>query len=310
MNRERTIAAAALIITTLLWALPAIAIRYLSDHFDGFTQNMYRYGISAVLVFGISLARRRNVFHMGRRNLLRMLGPAIPNIGFQVIWVAALYIVYPGFAVVMQRTWVLFSILLAVILFPEERKVVKQGKFLLGAALSLCGVFGVLLFKGSGLAVQFDTGLFLILAGAVGWAMYSIQIRRAVAYVNAVDAFVVVSIYTAVAMIILGFVFGNPGRIFEVGTFINVVLFGSGILCIAIGHTTYYVAIQGLGVAICSTFVLLSCFITVFLSYLIFEEAMNVWQIASGAVLVLGSLLIVWAGKEAEHSGPHTVACS
>ena len=59
VSRDRAVAVAALIITTLLWALPAIAIRYLSDYFDGFTQNLYRYGISAVLVLGVSLVRRR-----------------------------------------------------------------------------------------------------------------------------------------------------------------------------------------------------------------------------------------------------------
>lgn len=298
MNRERAIAVTTLVVTTLLWALPALAIRYLSDHLDGFTQNMYRYGVSAALLFGVSLARRRNVFRMGRRNLLRMLGPAIPNIGFQVIWVAALYVVLPGFAVILIRTWVLFSVILAVALFPEERKIVRQGKFLLGIVLSFCGVAGVLLFKGGDFVARFDVGIFLVLAGAVGWAMYSIQIRRAVAHVDPADAFVVVSIYTAIILVVLGFVFGNPGKIRETGTFINAVLFGSGILCIAIGHTTYYMAIQSFGVAICSTFVLLSCFITVFLSHLIFGEVMTTAQIVSGAVLVLGSSLIVWAGKE------------
>ena len=64
-----------------------------------------------------------------------------------------------------------------------------------------------------------------------------------------------------------------------------------------------YIAIKSLGVAVCSTFVLLSCFITVFLSCLIFEEAMSTAQIVSGAVLVLGSSLIVWAGgKDVDRS--------
>ena len=298
MKRRRSVAVAALIVTTLLWALPAISIKYLSDHFDGFTQNLYRYGVSAVLLLGISFVRRRNIFRMGRGKLLRMLGPAIPNIGFQIIWVAALYVVYPGFAVVLQRTWVLFSILLAVAIFPDERKIVRQKKFLLGAAMCLCGVAGVLLFKGGDFVAQFDRGFFLVLAGSVGWAMYSIQIRRAVAHVDPADAFVVVSIYTADALTVLGLIFGEPGRILETGAFVNGILFGSGILCIAVGHTTYYIAIRELGVAVCSTFVLLSCFLTVMLSQLIFKEIMTSAQIVSGVVLVLGASLIVWAGKE------------
>jgi len=124
--------------------------------------------------------------------------------------------------------------------------------------------------------------------------MYSIQIRRAVRVVDPSDAFVVVSGYTTVALAVLAFVFGNPGQILEVPLWINAVLVASGIGCIALAHTTYYIAIRGLGVSICSTFVLLSCLLIVLLSYWIFGEKLTPGQLVSGAVLIAGSAAVIW----------------
>lgn len=293
-SRTRIIAILALAATTLLWAFPPIAIRYLSADFDGFTQNMYRYGISAIFLLALSAARRRNIFRMRGRDFLQLLGPAIPNLAYQIIWVAALYRVYPGFAAVLNRMWVVFSILLAAAIFPDEREAVKQWKFILGTIMSLFGVVGVLYFKQGNFAVRFDESVFLIVVGAAAWAMYAIQIKRAVTRIDPSDAFLVVSLYTAVPLIALGFMFGAPMKVFEVDSFVNVVLFGSGIGCIALGHTMYYIAIKELGVSICSTFVLLSCLLTVVLSHFIFGEIMTAGQIVSGVVLITGAVLAIW----------------
>jgi len=298
VNRQRVVSILSLAATTVLWAFPPIAIKYLSTHYDGFTQNMYRYGVSFIFVLALSFARGRNVFRMKRSHLLRLLGPTIPNICFQTLWAAALYTVYPAFAAVLGRTWVLYSIILAVVLFPEERNVVKSPKFILGSVLSLIGMAGITFLRPGTLGARFDLGTMLVLSSALGWAMYSIQIRRVVKVVDPADAFVVVSGYTTVALAVLAFAFGNLGRILEVPLWINGVLVVSGIGCIALAHTTYYIAIKGLGVSICATFVLLSCLLVILLSYWIFGEKLTPGQLVSGILLLAGSAAVIWTTGE------------
>jgi drug/metabolite transporter (DMT)-like permease len=215
---------------------------------------------------------------MKRSDLLRLLGPTVPNICFQTLWAAALYAVYPAFAAILGRTWVVYSIILAVILFPEERKVVRSPKFVLGTILSVAGMAGITLLKPGTLGARLNMGTVLVLASAMGWAMYSIQIRRAVEVVDPSDAFVAVSAYTTVALAVLAFVFGSPGRILEVPLWVNFILVLSGIGCIA-------------------TFVLLSCLLVVILSYLLFDEKLTLGQLVSGAVLLLGSGVVIWTSQ-------------
>jgi drug/metabolite transporter (DMT)-like permease len=310
VNRQRTVSVLSLAATTVLWAFPPIAIKYLSAYYDGFTQNMYRYGISFVFVLMLSFMRGRNVFRMKRSDLVRLLGPTIPNICFQTLWAAALYAVYPAFAAILGRTWVLYSIFLAVVLFPEEREVVGSPRFILGSVLSLAGMAGITLLRPGTLGARFDMGTVLVLASALGWAMYSIQIRRAVTVVDPSDSFVVVSGYTTVALAVLAFVFGSPAKIFDVPFWVNVILVLSGIGCIALAHTTYYIAIRGLGVSICATFVLLSSLLVIVLSYFIFGEKLTGGQLVSGLVLLMGSAVVIWTSNASRPPDPRSAPSS
>ena len=69
----------------------------------------------------------------------------------------------------------------------------------------------------------------------------------------------------------------------------------SGVMCIALGHVLYYAAIKRIGATIPSLVILSQPFAVLAISHVVFEESLNVFQLASGAVLLAGSALAIWA---------------
>jgi drug/metabolite transporter (DMT)-like permease len=69
----------------------------------------------------------------------------------------------------------------------------------------------------------------------------------------------------------------------------------SGATAIALSHTLYYSAMRRIGATVPGLIMLASPFIVLAISYVVFGESLNVFQLLFGVVLLAGSVLAIWA---------------
>ena len=69
----------------------------------------------------------------------------------------------------------------------------------------------------------------------------------------------------------------------------------SGATAIALSHTLYYAAMRRIGATIPALVLLAQPFIVLAISYVVFRESLNVFQLLFGVVLLAGSALAIWA---------------
>src|SRR5207249_8685320 len=139
---------AAVFATVLIWSTPSLFMFYLNRYYDPWAQNFYRYLIACLAIAPLVFYR---IHRGGPRIDLRAIGlcllPCLPNVVHQVTQVMALFYMGPGAYTIFIRSSVIFTALLALAFFPEERFVIRQWTFQAGTLLGLIGAFGVIWFQ-------------------------------------------------------------------------------------------------------------------------------------------------------------------
>jgi len=284
----------ALIGTVIFWSLGPIFITYLTGYLDSWTQNLLRYIVACCFwlpFLFFSIKKNKFDHRIWRKAVL----PAAANLAMQSFYAGAFYYIGPAFMVLLTKTNIIWIAGFSLIFFPEERPLAKSKRFWLGLALSATGVLGVMYFKEDFTTVKTMTGIVLALSMAVMWAVYTLSVRIAFKDIDSRYGFSVISIYTVAGLFILTILFGNLGNCMQIGFRQWMCVVVSGILGIALGHVLYYIAIQRIGATIPSLVILAQPFIVLAISYFIFAESLNLFQILFGAVLLAGSALAVWA---------------
>src|SRR5216110_455795 len=284
---------AAVFATILIWSTPSLFQYYLNRYYDPWAQNFYRYlvagvSIAPLLIYGM---RHRGLSIHWRAVTICIL-PCLPNVVHQVTQVMALFYVGPGVYTIFTRTSVIFTALLALVFFPEERHVIRQWQFQLGTGLGLSGAFGVVWFqpgwKSGHIAVP---GLFIAFTATFCWAPYGVLIKRPSAQLGSIRSFGIVSFITSALLFPLTLAFGKIGTPIHAGAQANLILVISAVTCITLAHVLYYVAIREIGVALSQSLQLLCPAIAMALSAWIFHERLTQTQLWSAAVLLLGAFL-------------------
>jgi drug/metabolite transporter (DMT)-like permease len=293
---------AALSATVVIWSMPSLFQFYLIRYYEPWAQNLYRYSVACAAIAPFVFYRMRRG---GPRIDLRAVGlcliPCIPNVVHQVTQVIALFYMGPGAYSIFIRSSVIFTALLALAFFPEERAVIRQWQFQTGTLLGLIGAFGVIWFQpgaqehalsasGMGRHIAWP-GLITAFLATFCWALYGVLVKRPAAQYGSIRTFGLVSLLTSILFIPLTFAFGNPSTPLHVHWQVNVVLAISAVTCISLAHVLYYVAIQELGVALSQTLQLLCPAGALALSALIFHERLTHTQFLSAAILLLGAFL-------------------
>jgi drug/metabolite transporter (DMT)-like permease len=299
---------AALMAATVFWSLTAVFVKHFAAlGIDGDTQNLFRYAAAAAglwlwtpFLYGRELARAMAQWRL-------FWPPVALNCVFQVIMVSSLYhvAIYPGFMSLLGQSAVIFTTVLAFLLFREERPTILSRRYLTGCALAVLGVAGVVLFR-EGARLDFNEGVALVLLSSLLWAGYTVSMKPVVRQVNPIVAFTVVATYTAAFFLLLALVRSEPARFFQVGLRGQCLVVLSGVLCISAAHSIYFIAVRKLGVAICASFLLVQPLLTGLLSAVVLQERLTAAQMAAGVLLLLGAFLIVRtraAGAEA-HAEP------
>jgi len=278
--------------TIAIWSVPSLFQFYLNRFYDPWAQNFYRYLVACLAIIPFALFQFNRVPKIDLRAVGACLVPCLPNVVHQITQVVALFYMGPGVYAIFIRSSVIFSALLALAFFPEERSVIRQWQFQLGTLLGLVGAFGVIWFQSSGQDRHIALpGLFIAFTASLCWALYATLIKRPSARLGPIRSFGVVSIITSTLLLPLTLAFGNIATPLHVAANVNWILIISAVTCITLAHVLYYVAIHEIGVALAQSLQLLCPLAALGLSALIFHERLTIAQIISAAILLVGAFL-------------------
>jgi drug/metabolite transporter (DMT)-like permease len=284
---------AALFATILIWSTPSLFMYYLNRYYDPWAQNFYRYTVACLAIAPLLIYRiRRGAPWLNWRAMLLCFIPCLPNVVHQITQVMALFYMGPGVYAIFTRASVIFTALLALAFFPEERHIIRQWQFQSGTFLGLIGAFGVVWFqpgwKSGHVALP---GLFIAFTATFCWALYGILVKRPSRELGSIRSFGLISLITSVLLLPLTFEFGKIGAPLHAEAHVNLVLIISAVSCITLAHVLYYVAIREIGVALAQSLQLLCPAGAMGLSAWIYGERLTHAQIWSAAILLLGAFL-------------------
>jgi drug/metabolite transporter (DMT)-like permease len=278
--------------TIAIWSVPSLFQFYLNRFYDPWSQNFYRYAVACLAIVPFVLLQFGRGPKIDARAVIACVVACLPNVVHQISQVVALFYMGPGVYAIFIRSSVIFTALLALAFFPEERSVIRQWQFQLGTLLGLIGAFGVIWFQSNGQDRHIALpGLFIAFTASLCWALYASLIKRPSARLGPIRSFGIVSVITSLLLLPLTFAFGNIATPLNVTTHVNLVLVISAVTCITLAHVLYYVAIHEIGVALAQSLQLLCPIGALGLSALIFHERLTHAQFVSAAILLIGAFL-------------------
>src|SRR5207244_7080081 len=228
--------------TVGIWSLPSLFLFYLNRLYDPWSQNFYRYDVACLAIVPFVLFQFRRGPKIDMRAVGLCLIPCLPNVVHQITQVVALFYMGPGFYAIFARTSVIFTALLALAFFPEERYLIRQWQFQLGTLLGLLGAFGVIWFQSNGedrhMAWQ---GLLIAFVAIFCWALYGVLVKRPSARLGSIHSFGIISLITSLLLLPLTFLFGKIGTPLEVTAHVNLILIISAVTCFTLAHVFFYV---------------------------------------------------------------------
>jgi drug/metabolite transporter (DMT)-like permease len=287
----------------MIWSLPTLFQFYLLPYYDVWAQNFYRYLVACIAIAPFVFYQVRSGGpEINSHAVAICLLPCIPNVIHQVAQVQALLYMGPGVYAIFTRTSVIFTALLALIFFPEERHIIRQWQFQSGTLLGLIGAFGVMWFQPGMFAAANPSGggqdrhialpgLAIAFTATFCWALYGVLVKRPSAELGSIRSFGIISFITSALLLPLTIAFGKIATPLHVGGSVNWILILSAVTCITLAHVLYYVAIQEIGVALAQTLQLLCPLGAVALSAWIFHERLTSAQLISAVVLLAGAFL-------------------
>ncbi len=294
-STSRSLTGAMTVVLTLLaWSSVPLFLRHFRELVDPWTSNGLRYGISALLLAPVLVAYRLRG-GLPRGIWRAAVVPSIANAAGQVCFCYAHYQIDPGLLSFGLRTQIIFSAVGAYLFFAAERPLIRSPGYLVAAAAVLGGTAGAVLLGDRPTGGAYTAGVLLsILSGAL-FSAYAIAVRRHMRGFRSAVSFAVISLYTTAVLVLLMAVLGRGGGLaaLSIGRGEFLLLLLSGIIGIGIGHVLYYMSIARLGVAASSGVIQLQPFAVGVASAYLFHEALSAAQWASGALAVVGALLML-----------------
>jgi drug/metabolite transporter (DMT)-like permease len=283
----------AIFATIVIWSTPSLFQFYLIRYYDPWAQNFYRYAVAFLAVLPFVFFRFRQTGSRLDWNLfVACLIPSLPNVVHQITQTVALYHMGPGVYAIFGRSSVIFTALLALIFFPEERWIIRQWQFQVGTILGLVGAVGVVCFQEGWQAGSIHlAGFAIAFTASFCWALYSVLVKRPSARLGPIRSFGVISFITSVLLLPLTIAFGKIETPLQVGARVNIILIISAVTCISLAHVLYYVAIRRVGVALSQTLQLICPVGALALSAFFFDERLTAAQLWSAALLLFGAFL-------------------
>src|SRR6266702_2127558 len=121
---------AAVFATILIWSTPSLFQYYLNRYYDPWAQNFYRYLVAFLAITPLAFFRiQRRGPRIDWRAVMICFFPCLPNVVHQITHVMALFYMGPRVYAIFTRSSVIFTALLALAFFPEERNIIRQWQF-------------------------------------------------------------------------------------------------------------------------------------------------------------------------------------
>ncbi len=296
MTKVQIQASLSLLVAILCWATIPLFLHSFRHEIDAWTANGVRYPFSMILWLGPLL-----YFYSRNRvpkNIWRLaLVPSFVNLFGQTFFAMTPYYLEPALMMFLGRISILFAVGMSLILFIDERALVRSKIFWAGAIVCLGGFIGMNVLSESLYSSVTMTGLIILLCFAFFMAMYGVSVRYWMQGIDPWISFPVICIYTSIGLFIMMWMFGEPARLLDLSSGRLTVLAISAVIGIALGHTFYYYSLEHIGVSICAGVSLVTPFLTAIGSYFIFQEVLSFGQWVSGTLIFFGAMCLLSAQR-------------
>jgi drug/metabolite transporter (DMT)-like permease len=216
-------------------------------------------------------------------------------LGGQILWGLSPYYLPAGTIGFLMRFSLVFSLAGAVLLFPDERQLLKQVSFYTGLILS---ILGFVLLSASKIQTDAEvtlTGILIAFACSLFYGFYGVSVRYFLLRTNPLVSSGVVSTFVSIGTVIVMFCIGDYGALVRVSGTGWVVILASSVVGITLGHYFLYSAVPLLGAAVTSGAQTLTPFATIVLATWFLGESMNAVEWFAGLMLVAGAAILILA---------------
>ncbi len=280
--------------TLILWSWAVIFIKILASYFDPITQNFYRYSSAALALTIISASLSNTRKHVRLKITWTLIVPAIMVFLYQIFTVYGIYMTEATIAALLMRTNVIFTNAMSFLLFEEERRLIGTRKFMLGLLIAFIGIIGVTLRDSHDIgALTIDLGALMVLLGTIFWASYTVSVKISLREADPLILTTIVFSLASLFFLPVTLLLGDIGLVMKVSPDVNLMLIGSGILCVGIGNFLNYIAIMELGVAVTASLQLMTPLLTGVFSYMVMGERLTEMDLLFGGLLLLGCGMII-----------------
>ncbi len=288
----------------IFWAFTPVAISYVSNTFSLLFQIWIRY-ISAALFFWMLIiinpslnSQLKKVIESPVFYLRRLTLTAAFTICFQLLFTLCFSLIAPAFGVLLYQSQVLFSLLLGVLFFKDERILIRKPITILSMLGAIMGAVIVILCKDEGVTFTVSIGILMAVGAAISWSFVGVSLKKGKP-LGLPPILSVSLVFSLVILLITPAVFIFDSWFLETPKLDHwLILIGSGILGIAGGQGLYYYLLPKLGLITTSSVQLLVPFITGIFSFLMFRENITIPQIFGGCILLISCYAILLQKKK------------
>ncbi|MBM3235062.1 DMT family transporter [Candidatus Poribacteria bacterium] len=287
-----------IIFVAFIWGGFNVFIKALSSQFDVVTQSFFWYlsgGTVALLLSAITVPKELLV---AVKNIKLFFVPTILIAIHLLTFIQGVYMTNATSSALIAKLNAIFVPILSFVFFPDERRIVKNKKFLLGTFLAFVGVVGVILTKSQSSSNYDSRGAILLVFSMLWIAVYVIKIKTLVQKIHPLVIIACVPLLGCLILLPLVLVFGNLHKILEVDYKTAFLLLGASAVSLGAGDSLYYYSIRHLGASISTSFLLITPLITGVLGFFALGERLTTGQMLFSIILIVGCLLTVRVKNE------------
>jgi drug/metabolite transporter (DMT)-like permease len=269
-----------------------VFLRQLAKSIDPWTANGIRYPFSAVLFWpALVYAYRRGL--IDRRLILSCAIPSFLAFGGQVFWAQAPYYLPAssiGFFIRLAMVWALLG---AMVMFPEERRLLKSGWFWIGLLISFAACIVLANERGVFDASASSTGVIVIWACSLFFGLYGVSVKACFGNRPHWLTFGLVAQFVSVGTLVGMWFKGQPSDLAKLDSTGWLLMFVSSVTGIALGHLLLYNAVRLLGATLSSALQTVTPLLTFSLAWIFLGEQMSYVECLAGGVLIVGAIFLV-----------------
>lgn len=287
-----------LLTAVLMWAVGPIFIKYFTGYYNPWTQNAFRYTVSAAMLLAVAGARGVLRTHLTAAQWKKLLFISVTNVVMQSVFTPIYYFIYPALASLLSGLNVVFVTIMSFAIFHDERRVIRSPHFLSGAALAMVGIAVLVLGRDPEVMAHLNVsshgfwiGVSLSVVYAFLNALYSITIKHAVTDIPAVICFTHVSWMTSLGLLVPMFIMGGVSDLWTRPVSPLLLMVFSALVSIVIAHTCFYATLKRISAAVSTSMLQLTPVLTCLFSAVLYGDTLSPVQLLGGAGVVSGAWL-------------------